>query len=728
MAKIHRTIVEDYINACSGEVLRAAAYTAMPDIAHRKASEEDPRPGWDELDAELRARLVAEGEKADGMDWPQLLASDYMEFSENGNRVHFEEKYFRRRRMLTALVMAECAEAKGRFTPKIIDGLYLILEETGWCLPAHNSYQRDGEHHILQDHVRPVIDLFAGETAAILGVAEYLLRPELCMVSPFISSYINEEIRRRIVTPYLSRHFWWMGGEGQMLNWTPWITQNVLLAVFTRQDGVVTADEKESILRQAALSVDYFLDEYGDDGCCSEGAQYFSHAGLCLFGCLHLMQQLVKCDGSARQDGKQDSTGVGSALRKQQAPPQSVRQPDVFSVPVVRNIASYIVNMYVGDQYYINFADCSPFPGRRSARDYLFARATGNRVMAAFAADDYRRQSWEERIAPEEENLWYHVLGAFAHGDMMTEAALQAAPEDVWYESNGLMIARAAGNGSRYCLAAKAGNNADSHNHNDVGSVILYKNECPYLIDLGVETYTAKTFSKNRYDIWTMQSQYHNLPGFIDISGSAHLVMQHDGEEYAAANVRCTLSDTECVLTEDIAPAYPDERVRHYVRTVRLGKTTCVNRDADAEGSVSAEAADCLPAPVVIEDHYDGDLRCVLSLMTYEEPRVRRAGHARHEADGDAASQKNDVCNPMVDQSEVDPAQCEGYKQSLAASGGQRFEISVGDLGTIRIDGAAKVDMQTCPITDPRLAIAWRHDCYRILVHMAGDTLRLAIE
>lgn len=669
MAKIHRTIVEDYINACSGEVLRAAAYTAMPDIAHRKASEEDPRPGWDELDAELRARLVAEGEKADGMDWPQLLASDYMEFSENGNRVHFEEKYFRRRRMLTALVMAECAEAKGRFTPKIIDGLYLILEETGWCLPAHNSYQRDGEHHILQDHVRPVIDLFAGETAAILGVAEYLLRPELCMVSPFISSYINEEIRRRIVTPYLSRHFWWMGGEGQMLNWTPWITQNVLLAVFTRQDGVVTADEKESILRQAALSVDYFLDEYGDDGCCSEGAQYFSHAGLCLFGCLHLMQQLVKCSDSTQ------------------------RQPDVFAEPVVRNIASYIVNMYVGDQYYINFADCSPFPGRRSARDYLFARATGNRVMAAFAADDYRRQSWEERIAPEEENLWYHVLGAFAHEDMMAEAALQAAPEDVWYESNGLMIARAAGNGSRYCLAAKAGNNADSHNHNDVGSVILYKNERPYLIDLGVETYTAKTFSKNRYDIWTMQSQYHNLPGFIDISGSAHLVMQHDGEEYAAANVRCTLSDTECVLTEDIAPAYPDERVRHYVRMVRLGKTTGVNRDADAEGSVSAEAADSLPAPVVIEDHYDGDLRCVLSLMTYEEPRVRRA-----------------------------------FNQSLAANGAQRFEISVGDLGTIRIDGAAKVDVQTCPITDPRLAIAWRHDCYRILVHMAKDTLRLAIE
>ena len=61
-------------------------------------------------------------------------------------------------------------------------------------------------------------------------------------------------------------------------------------------------------------------------------------------------------------------------------------------------------------------------------------------------------------------------------------------------------------------LAAQGGHNAESHNHNDVGNFIVYADGQPAIIDVGVETYTAKTFSSQRYEIWTMQSAYHNLP------------------------------------------------------------------------------------------------------------------------------------------------------------------------------------------------------------------------
>lgn len=37
-------------------------------------------------------------------------------------------------------------------------------------------------------------------------------------------------------------------------------------------------------------------------------------------------------------------------------------------------------------------------------------------------------------------------------------------------------------------------------------------NQTPILIDAGVGTYTRQTFSNERYSIWTMQSNYHNLP------------------------------------------------------------------------------------------------------------------------------------------------------------------------------------------------------------------------
>ncbi|MBP3240331.1 MAG: heparinase II/III family protein [Oribacterium sp.] len=89
---------------------------------------------------------------------------------------------------------------------------------------------------------------------------------------------------------------------------------------------------------------------------------------------------------------------------------------------------------------------------------------------------------------------------------------------------------------------------------NDVGSFILYKNKKPFIIDLGVGSYTKKTFSKDRYDIWTMQSQYHNLPNFYDAEG--HLIMEHDGEDFRATDVICHMDETGAELSMELRKAY----------------------------------------------------------------------------------------------------------------------------------------------------------------------------
>lgn len=47
--------------------------------------------------------------------------------------------------------------------------------------------------------------------------------------------------------------------------------------------------------------------------------------------------------------------------------------------------------------------------------------------------------------------------------------------------------------------------NLERHNHNDIGQFIVYADGKPVIIDVGVETYTAKTFSERRYEIWTME-------------------------------------------------------------------------------------------------------------------------------------------------------------------------------------------------------------------------------
>ena len=51
------------------------------------------------------------------------------------------------------------------------------------------------------------------------------------------------------------------------------------------------------------------------------------------------------------------------------------------------------------------------------------------------------------------------------------------------------------------------------------------------MIDAGVGTYNRQTFSEQRYDIWTMQSNYHNLPM---ING----VPQKNGPEFKTTDTK----------------------------------------------------------------------------------------------------------------------------------------------------------------------------------------------
>src|SRR5581483_438120 len=130
---------------------------------------------------------------------------------------------------------------------------------------------------------------------------------------------------------------------------------------------------------------------------------------------------------------------------------------------------------------------------------------------------------------------------------------VEPLPRDVFLPDLEMAAARdAAGSTAGLYFGIKGHHNAESHNHNDVGSFMLYADGEPVLIDVGVETYTVKTFSPERYDIWTMQSAYHNLP---TING----VMQAHGRRFAARDVRQAADDREASIEMDLAAAYPAE-------------------------------------------------------------------------------------------------------------------------------------------------------------------------
>ena len=141
----------------------------------------------------------------------------------------------------------------------------------------------------------------------------------------------------------------------------------------------------------------------------------------------------------------------------------------------------------------------------------------------------------------------------------------QPLPRDVWLPEIQVMTARdQEGRCEGFYVAAKGGHNAESHNHNDVGHFIVYMDGKPVIVDAGVEIYTGKTFSQQRYDIWTMQSDYHSLP---TING----VMQRAGRGFAATEVSYARHEARARLCLDLARAYPPEAgLRSWVRTVTL--------------------------------------------------------------------------------------------------------------------------------------------------------------
>jgi hypothetical protein len=124
---------------------------------------------------------------------------------------------------------------------------------------------------------------------------------------------------------------------------------------------------------------------------------------------------------------------------------------------------------------------------------------------------------------------------------------------DAWYPQFGLMTAREkAGSTDGMYVAVVAANNGRSHSHNDTGNFVVYLDGQPVAIDVGVEQYTAKTFGRDRYSIWTMQSAYHNLP-------TVGAVMQQNGVEYEATDRKYETNDQHATVSFDIAKAYPKE-------------------------------------------------------------------------------------------------------------------------------------------------------------------------
>lgn len=481
------------------------------------------RKGWDAFLGSAKEDYIRRGEKRLDYQWQVVKASDYLAFERSGDRRIMEDPFFENNAAVAALLMAELAEGKGRFMDQLINGVFFLCEMSSWANSAHVVLQRS--HRALPSYDNHVFDLSAGGIGNMLSWTYYFMHDAFNRVDPEISRRLRHELQVRILDTYLNDDsFWWMARnykKGRMLNnWNPWCNSNALMCFMLLENNRETLAKA---VYASMESVDKFLNYIKADGACEEGPSYWGHAPGKTLDYLEMLSIIT--------GGK----------------------VNIFNEPMIKNMGEYISRSYVADGWVVNFADASAKGGGDSHLIYRFGKAVHSDELRGFAAllNKHHAVPWYGN------DVFRTLVSVSVDKELRQTTPQHANRPFTWYsETEFCYITTKDG----LFLAAKGGYNDESHNHNDVGSCSAWIDGTPVLIDAGVGTYTRQTFSNERYSIWTMQSDYHNLPM---ING----IPEKYGTNFKASDVKASKDG----FSANIATAYPEEaKAKTWIRTYKV--------------------------------------------------------------------------------------------------------------------------------------------------------------
>ena len=476
------------------------------------------RSFWDGLPENEKNAYISAAESYVGYEHPIIKATDFMEFFRSGNRIIMEGKHFPRRQALCALALGECIEHKGRFLDELVNVIFMICEETYWGGSAHMRQENN-----IPSGVKPNLDLFAGETGADLALVRYMLLPELTAHVPEIIERLDRELDARILTPFFTDYdLWWMGHEGKRVNnWCPWVISNVLTVLTYFEKDIKRINEG---IKRCMDTLQLYVDDYPSDGGCDEGPSYWGQACCALFDCIEQIYNV--------SDGK----------------------VNFFGEPLLRSMLDYIEKVYIGGNRYVNFADSpanlSPIAAPIT---YRFAKAVGNENVARLSAKQYR-ESFLPAGVGRITQFRRLMMGLLCIADRLGEMDAPVLKTEFVLEKTEIITARENSEGGGFYFAAKGGHNGESHNHNDVGSFILYYDNEPVLIDIGSSDYTRQTFSHERYNQFFTRSDWHSVP---TVNG----ICQHQSGDvsYTSSHFEYDIIPEKVYTSIGIESAYPKE-------------------------------------------------------------------------------------------------------------------------------------------------------------------------
>ena len=451
-------------------------------------------------------------EEGENFEIKALPYSKWKLFWESGDRGLYEHDYFARRYFIEhVLILALIYPERQEFIDKLSDVIFAVCDEYTWCLPAHQG-QKDKN-----DNSR--VDLFASETGFYLALAETLLGDRL---DPLIRDRIRVEVKRRIFDTILGceSYGWWEVGSN---NWTAVCTGSVGCAMMLLSPELM--DEKMQARLVKAISG--FLGGFADDGICTEGCGYWAY-GVSFFVQFADMLKTFT-------DGR----------------------IDLFKEEKVRAIATFPQRMFLSGKASVSFAD-----GPRSLE---YTMGVMHRLKDEYPEDVliYSPEYGSYDIGCG--RLCIRLYAAIWHNDEYYNNPADSTASFEEYAENTCWLTKRTVN---YGFAAKAGHNAEMHNHNDVGSFIFAKGGRQLIIDFGAGVYTRQYFSSERYSIFEPSSRSHCVP---IIDGE----YQYNAKEAAARDVVYRPGH----FSMDIVGAYPEGKAKSVKRSFDMYEDKVVMTD-----------------------------------------------------------------------------------------------------------------------------------------------------
>lgn len=422
-----------------------------------RARDRQHMPAADQVGG-LHARIRVAADSARHTPLPDLPFSVYRRFDDDGDRLAYEELYFRRRALVTALAAEALTDPAVRLDA-LGDALWSVCDEYTWALPAHEMHATRLDRGMDQ-----CLDLFAALTAQLLAEAVRICGDRL---DPRVAARVRDQVDHRVLSLLADdeRPLLW---EDWAHNWAAVCGGCVGLAALALWEPGPRLTRVLDRCRRAQLT---YLSGFGDDGGCAEGVGYW------VFGFAHFVYFA---------EGLREFTGE-----------------DLLTHPKVGAIARFPGAVHLGGGLFPAFSDGEERPRVPAGLARQLTRRLGVRVPAeaveAMASGADLARDWADLSR----TLRWGAADPEPATDPEPEPATAYLPDLAWLIDRGQGVA----------FAAKGGHNAEPHNHNDLGQFVLAAHGEVLLADLGAGEYRKGYFDEaTRYTFLHASSLAHSVP------------------------------------------------------------------------------------------------------------------------------------------------------------------------------------------------------------------------